>query len=160
MPLATRRIAVIAALGLTLLATACSGDDDDTDEPAEDATAEDATTSEPAADEEQIISDGEDTQAVGDGGDVAVAFAERLYENTPVGVTEDDAACLASAVIAAVGEATVESAGYDSDAIYGTTTTEQDAQIASQAFSCTSAEADSALAAEVGGEWPDAWNPA
>jgi hypothetical protein len=160
MPLTTRRFAVLAALGLTLITTACSGDDDDTDPPADDAAADasdatetdDAESAEAAA--QEVVTDG----ATGGGG--ATDLAATIYESTPVGVTEDDAACLASAVTSVVGEAAVTAAGNDLDAVYGTTTTEQDVQIASTAFECTSAEADAALAAEVGGTWPDAWNPA
>jgi hypothetical protein len=162
MPLATRRIAAFAALGLTLIAAACSDDDDA--EPAEDAASEETTTNEPAADEEMAAAEAAAAEEVvtddAPSGDVATTFAERLYETTPVGVTEADATCLASAVISVVGEEAVETAGYDSNTVYGGTSPEQDAQIASTAFGCTSAEADSALAAEVGGEWPDAWNPA
>jgi hypothetical protein len=91
--------------------------------------------------------------------DVVMTFAEDIYANTPGGVSQDDAICLASAVIAVVGESTVEAAGYDPGSIYGSTSTSDDAEIASLAYTCTSSAADQALADEVGPYWPDPWNP-
>lgn len=99
------------------------------------------------------------TDAPSSGGDVMMTFAEEIYTNTPGAVGEEDAICLSESVIAVVGESAVEAGGYDPMTIWGGTSGEEDAAIAGGAYSCTSSGTDQALADEVGGYWPDAWNP-
>jgi hypothetical protein len=91
--------------------------------------------------------------------DVTMTFAEEIYSNTPGGVGEQDAVCLATAVIAVVGEDAVVDSGYSPSTLYGQTSFDEDDQISSNAYSCTTVEADSALASGCGW-WPCSWVPA
>jgi hypothetical protein len=160
-------IVLVAVGGLAYFLT--SGDDDDDgqnvssqreQQQEEDTPADDGPIlpggDEPSDDEnDPPVTEPEDDSDPGDidlgdlpESELVATTGDWVYVNTPLGVDESEADCIAAVVIQIVGPDRVAAEDGDLRALYATTTTDEDAQISEAYPSCLDSDSASTMASE------------